>query len=266
MKFLFWNIQNKDLLEEVTELIVEEDCDIFAVAETDDALIEKVVEKLRIEYNAGYYSYSTPGCERIKIIAKFPIANMSLLNQHKYFSLIKVESGENAIIVGFVHLPSKYSHTLDIIRSISELLGNQLILEEDAHSITESILIGDFNTDPFEMPMISFSGISATNGIDCSNRGTVTRTGLKSKLFYNPMWTLYSKYKERPGSHRYIRLGEDVVSWHFLDQVIIRPTLVDDFNFESLRLIFETTNYNYLNINKAPKLSDHLPLTCEINF
>ncbi len=140
------------------------------------------------------------------------------------------------------------------------------LIEEKLHSIVNSMLIGDFNVDPFEMPMISFSGMSATNGLACSRREEVTRAGEKTKLFYNPMWTLYSPYKDRPGSHRYSRLGEDVVSWHFLDQVIIRPTLIDSFKFESLKLINGTENYNYLNRNQTPYLSDHLPLMCEIVF
>ena len=72
--------------------------------------------------------------------------------------------------------------------------------------------------------------------------------------------------KERPGTHRYVRLGEDVVSWHFLDQVIIRPSVVDKFKFESLRLCYGTENYSYLNSNHAPTLSDHLPIMCELEY
>lgn len=254
------------MAEEVAELIIESECDIYAFAEASDNTIEQVIRFLLDKYHIECSSYPTPGCDRIKIIVIGQIDNISLLNQQKYYSLIKVSRENQQLIVGFVHFPSKLHHTLDQLRRASENLRNQIITEEESHAISDSIVIGDFNVDPFEMPMVSFSGMGATNGIACSMRETVISSGEGNRLFYNPMWTLYSMYKDRPGSHRYIRTGEDVVSWHFLDQVLIRPTLVDNFKFESLMLINGTRNFNYINANHTPCLSDHLPLMCEIEY
>lgn len=265
MKFLFWNIQKKQLIKEVVELIGESKCDICAFCEISDNTYDQIIITLK-EAGVECSACPTPGCERIKIIIIGNLNQITLLNQHKYYSLIKIHKENTELIVGFVHFPSKREHTLDELRRAAELLSNQVDTEEQRHFTSNSMLMGDFNVDPFEMPMISFSGISATNGWECSRRTKVTRGGEKTKLFYNPMWTLYSCYQERPGSHKYIRSGDDVVSWHFLDQVIIRPTLIDDFKFESLKLIHGTKSYNYLNRNNAPKLSDHLPLICEIEF
>lgn len=266
MKFLFWNLQNKPLIEEAAELVIESKCDICAFSEISDGTLDNVVKLLFKKYKIECSPYLTPGCDRIKIIIIGRDENISLLNQHKYYSLIKISKNDHNLIAGFVHFPSKLHHSPDELRRASEILRKQLILEENLHAIADSLIMGDFNVDPFEMPMVSFSGMSATNGIDCSRREKVTRGGEDTRLFYNPMWTLYSSYKDRPGGYKYSRLGEDVVSWHFLDQVLIRPTLIDTFMFESLRLINGTENYNYLNTNQAPSLSDHLPLMCEIEY
>ncbi|WP_320153152.1 hypothetical protein [uncultured Tolumonas sp.] len=112
--------------------------------------------------------------------------------------------------------------------------------------------------------MISFYGMGASNGIDCSQRDTITCSGESNRLFYNPMWTLYSSNKDFPGTHKYARTGEDVVSWHFLDQVIIRPSLIEKFSFDSLSIITNTTQYKFTNKNNKPSLSDHLPIKCEL--
>lgn len=264
MKLLFWNTNKRPLVEEIAELISERDCCIYAFAEVSEETIDNVVILLNERYDIACAQYDTPGCERIRLIVRISTTKVSLLNQHKYYSLIKVKISNQFIIVGFVHFPSKYSHSHDEIRRASELLCSNIAIEEERYGIDESIVIGDFNVDPFEMPMISFTGMGATNGIACSKRGVVTRSEERRKLFYNPMWVLYSKNKERPGSFKYSRLGEDVVSWHFLDQVVIRPSLIESFDFESLELIEGSENFNYLNRNMAPALSDHIPLTCQL--
>lgn len=266
MKFLFWNIQKKPLVKEVAELIIESGSNICAFAEMSDETHEEIIIVLKNKYGVEGFLRHTPGCNRIKIIIIGKNNEIELLNQHQYYSLVKTCNRENNLIIAFVHFPSKLYCSLNDLRAISEKLSKQVTLEEDNNSIVDSLLIGDFNVDPFEMPLISFSGLSATNGLVCSKREQVTRLGEKSKLFYNPMWTLYSNYKDRPGSHKYSRLGEDVVSWHFLDQVLIRPALIDSFKFESLKLLEGTENYNYLNKSRAPSLSDHLPLTCELEY
>ncbi|TRW91484.1 hypothetical protein [Candidatus Methylobacter oryzae] len=266
MKFLFWNIQKKSLINEIAELISESNCQIYAFAESSDEIIEETIKLLIKQYNIACYLYPNPGCEKIKIVIMGQVENITLLNQNTHYSLIKISGQHNELIVCFVHFPSKLHHTLNQLRRISELLRNQILDEENSNGISDTLVIGDFNVDPFEMPMISFTGMAATNGISCSQRESIVCDGEENRLFYNPMWTLYSSHKERPGTHKYIRTGEDVVSWHFLDQVIIRPTLIDRFKFESLKLVKKTKNYNYLNINQVPKLSDHLPLMCEIEF
>lgn len=266
MKLLFWNLQNNHVVEEVSELISESRCDICALCEATEGIVDDIVSRMAVNFNMSYEYYPTPGCDRIKIIIKNNDYGYDLLNQNRYFSLIKINRGGESIISGFVHFPSKLHYTLNDLRRISEKLRNQLYVEEVRHTIDGSLLIGDFNVDPFEMPMISFDGMGATNGVDCSRRISVTKTGETAKLFYNPMWTLYSLYKDRPGTHRYLRTGEDIVSWHFLDQVLIRPSLIDRFNFDSLRLVDRTQNYSFVNDNSFPVLSDHLPLVCDLTF
>ncbi|MBF4349238.1 hypothetical protein EAY19_24650, partial [Vibrio anguillarum] len=94
----------------------------------------------------------------------------------------------------------------------------------------------------------------------------VTSVGESKSLFYNPMWSLYSTMKDKPGGHKYSRLEDDVVSWHMLDQVIMRPSMVEYFDFDELKIVDSTLLGTLVNRNGKPSLSDHLPLVCKFNL
>ncbi len=263
---VFWNLKNRALVAEVAELVVEQDCHLVALSEADVECTKMIIEELATKYNAVYRYHETPGCDRIRLIVNERYSDVELLNQHAYFSLIKITGRDKDLIIGLVHLPSKCYHEPDESRVAAETLHRHISEEEERYEMEDSMVIGDFNFDPFEMPMVSFSGMCATNAKDTANRDRITRSWGEKRLFYNPMWALYSAYSERPGSFKYDRFGEDVVGWHFLDQVIIRPSLIEAFKFDALKLIYETSTYKFVNQNGKPTSSDHLPIVCEIEI
>ena len=265
MKLLFWNLQKKELTSEVIELFNEQNPDLIGFAEGDGLDTSLLTQSLRDEYDKDYIRVETPGCEKLIVFKKAP-ACVELMTQHKDYSLLKLSLNGQDYVLCFVHLPSKLHQTDEQQRRACERLYNQVSAEEERHNIEKSIIIGDFNINPFESAMISFSGLAATNGIDCCLRKSVMSDGETKKLFYNPMWTLYKDYKLRPGSHRYIKTGVSVATWHILDQIVMRPDLVDFFNFDSLSFLTKTENYSYISSNGKPSLSDHLPLVCEFNI
>lgn len=265
MKLLFWNLQKKQVDSEILELVVEQEPEFAAFAEGSGIDIENIIGKLKSDFDKDYEHVENPGCDKI-IILKQVCLNISLMNQNKDYSLISLSNNEETYLLGFVHLPSKLHQTEEQQRRACERLYNQIRNEEVTNDISNSIVIGDFNINPFESPMISFSGLAATNGIDCSQRDSIVSDGETKKLFFNPMWTLYSEYKDRPGSHRYIKTGVSVNSWHFLDQVIIRPSLIEQFDFDELKFITSTSNHALVNGSGKPTISDHLPLVCKFNI
>lgn len=266
MKILFWNLKQQNLVKETAELVHEENIDFMAFSEASNAFVEELINILKSDYDQVFYFHETPGCDRIKVVTKLKLNEVMLLNQHKYFSLMLIMGNKRPLIVGMVHLPSKRYHEPDEIRRASEILYISILNEEEIHDVNDSLIFGDFNVDPFEMPMVSFTGMCATNHRDCISREIVTRAGEAKRVFYNPMWSLYSAFGQKPGTHKYDRYGEDVICWHFVDQVIIRPSLIDAFKFNSLKVLNGTTGHKYTNKNGLPNLSDHLPITCEVEL
>ncbi|WP_214660176.1 hypothetical protein, partial [Vibrio anguillarum] len=207
----------------------------------------------------------TPGCDRIKTFRSCEY-EFELSHQGHHFSLLKLNVGDALTICGFVHLPSRRYHSEEQIMAVFRTLYHELSQEEENSRTTRTILVGDFNNNPFDKPMVSFYGMACTNGIDCSKRTHVTSVGESKSLFYNPMWSLYSTMKDKPGGHKYSRLEDDVVSWHMLDQVIMRPSMVEYFDFDELKIVDSTLLGTLVNRNGKPSLSDHLPLVCKFNL
>ena len=266
MKFIFWNINKKPLVDELAELIYESQCDLCVLAESNEEIVEQVILCLNEKYEIECSLFANPGCDRIAFIVIGQL-EISLLESHYYFSLVKIKGNQKSLIAGFLHFPSQlHTNNLELTGRMCEKVNHKIVRAESHYNIKDSLLMGDFNVNPFDLPMISFRSLGATNGQQCSLRGTISSYGDAKELFYNPMWTLYAKYKERPGSYRYPATANHVLTWHFFDQVIIRPSLIENFNFDALSLVMETKNFNYLNKNKFPELSDNLPLVCEIDI
>jgi hypothetical protein len=84
------------------------------------------------------------------------------------------------------------------------------------------------------------------------------------QFFYNPMW---SHFGERgpspPGSYYYRSSSQVAYFWHFFDQVLLRPDLLDSCSDDDVRVITEVGGRSLLDCEGRPDArhgSDHLPL------
>ena len=57
--------------------------------------------------------------------------------------------------------------------------------------------------------------------------------------FYNPMWNLYGDEPRSSAPATYYYRGSDPheLYWHMLDQVLIRPSLLNRFDFSNLEIV-----------------------------
>ncbi len=79
-------------------------------------------------------------------------------------------------------------------------------------------------------------------------------------MFYNPMWNLFGDNDNKPGTFYYKKSAHLMYFWNTLDQVIIRPGLIDSFNSDSLEIISSVGEISLVDENHRPRLSDHLPI------
>ena len=134
---------------------------------------------------------------------------------------------------------------------------------EDKYKTNSSIVVGDFNLNPFEEPMIGALGAHAIPCKKVAKRNKRKISGKDYKMFYNPMWNLFGDNSSPPGTYYYSSSEQVSYFWNIFDQVIIRPDVVEFFDINSLKVVTEVDDIKLLNKNGIPdknNISDHLPI------
>lgn len=261
MTFLYWNTNNISSLNQIIDICKSESPCLFFLSEIDEELLERNKDLLD---EINYTFLPNPGSDRVKIITKNNL-KIELGLQNKYYTIVTLP--ELDISVVSIHLPSQMFQHMDALKRFIRDFRKD-IDESIGSPIDERIIvIGDFNVNPFEKPMIDFDGFSATNSIN--TRVKATHLGNLQTFYYNPTWKLYSnndfpgtKYFKRPSGSSY-----DVIEHHFLDQVVISTKLLNEISSEEIKTIEQTPKYIFK--EKGSNIineSDHLPLSYEIKL
>jgi hypothetical protein len=139
----------------------------------------------------------------------------------------------------------------DIIRTIEKQTGNQ-----------NSMLVGDFNMNPFEDGMVSADGIHGVMDKAIALKLTRVVGGETRPYFYNPMWgRLGDESTGPPGTYYYPGSGQISQFWNTFDQVLLRPSLLDYYSSAALKVVTKIGDRDLLKDGKIDKsISDHLPL------
>ena len=258
MKFVYWNSKKHSNFSVILEILIQESPDVLFLAETEVAVVASNIKSLA---DNDYEHFENPGCDRIIMIKKIAL-KVSLSKQSTYYSAIRDHS-KNVTVIS-VHLPSQMFQHIDGLKSYIRGFRSEIDVEF-GDSLTENILIiGDFNVNPFEKPMIDFDGFAASNSIKL-RKEAVHLTNRKA-LYYNPTWMLYrqnnfpgTKYFRRPSGSAF-----DILEHHFLDQVILSYQMSQKITSENIDVLHKTSSYTLFDITKnSIYLSDHLPLIYE---
>lgn len=155
-------------------------------------------------------------------------------------------------------------------------LRERVELREVEHVTDNSLLIGDFNNDPYSEAMVAGQALNAVMCRDIAERmryRTVGRGRFRKKipLFYNAMWGGLGDQTdtEQPGSFYNGGDVSDSAIWHALDQVLVRPSVIPHLKkgtpkfitkIGSTRLLLPSTNAVDISV------SDHLPVLVSLKI
>ncbi len=270
MNILFWNIGKNNLTAEISRLVENYNPTIFVIAENeiDTTNLLNYINK----YSKGKYKILPKNRRNTTVLIKeelkyelIPTISRQLLSlQYEYKGL--------KYIVCAIHMDSKLTKTADDQSNISRNIIQEINKIEFDLSNYNTIIIGDFNMNPFENGMVypdAFNAVSSKT-IALRNQRIVNDTNKKYKYFYNPMWSYLgdlSKYS--PGTY-YLRENthRNHFVWNMYDQVLIRPELLDRIDENSIEII----NEKVIGIKLSSKMkyetitpSDHLPLFIKFN-
>lgn len=261
MRILFWNTYQNDKINTIlTEIIMENHINIVILAEYN-ADIYSLITELRSN-NIIMEKYITTGCKRIQIIGNITNVKPELQTDHVSMQIINDE-----IILCCIHLSSQIYSNSEGVREIeiSKIIQDIQSLEIKLKT-SNTIVVGDFNSNPFDKALIDARLFHSLPYYDIAKRKVRTIAGQEFQMFYNPMWNFLGDFKQPYGTHYYGGNKTDNIFFHLYDQVIIRPDLRERFVDGSLKIVTETKSRFLLKAKGIPdeNISDHLPIIFEI--
>jgi len=265
--FLFWNINRKPL-EGLLLLLLEEhlpDLVILAECEIPTAILRARLGQQQVRYRI----LEDDPSPRLVFLSRLPKRAIRLVSDEGGIAVRRIlpPVGDELLLVA-VHLGSK----LHLESNEQGLLATRMpqIIDEAEKKLKHSrtIVLGDFNMDPFEMGLTSSETLHAIMDRRIAVGRARTVQGRSRQFFYNPMWNFLGDASTGPpGTYFYSGSAPVTHFWHTFDQVLIRPELLANFRDENVSVLTSAGSASLLDVKGRPdktNASDHLPLLFKI--
>ena len=258
VKVLFWNLGKNDNRKTVCSLIKENNVDIAIFAEYHKTDIDGVCQDLERQYTVrdGF-----GGCEKIRMIARIPIV-VSVSREDTRYILYTIGYAGNQMIIAGIHLPANPGADQEMRKNVIRQIVYDIHELERKEGCKNTIVIGDFNANPFDQELIQKDCFNAVLFKEVIMRNeTITHMGTRYQRFYNPIISYISEDPKSYGSF-YHTGGSYPLYWYCLDQVIMRKSLIEAFvNMEYIKNVSGKSLTTNAGIRRS--ISDHLPLLAE---
>lgn len=279
MNVLFWNInrnvtEGKEKIERyIINCVAENDVDIAVFAEYKDKNGSVInIDCAAIERGLGNMFTWIKGIEpdgAVILLARKSIGKVCKIQQDidSRYSLYVVDTALKKYLLAAVHLEDRQNdpYSEERIETIRRL-RNEITENEEFLNIENTLVIGDFNANPYDRELTSKRALNAVlfKGIIKASEYTNPRSD-RIKRFYNPIIHYLSEDTEMYGSFYFSNANKYWTPyWCCLDQVLVRKSLVDliqDVTY--LKAIAGDSLLKRTNIPQD-KISDHLPLLLKL--
>ena len=265
MKIVFWNINKKSIGPALTLLAEEIRPDILFLAEAQMGPVG-ILNALNSK-KTTYFFNPDPICEKVLMFSKYRDEYVKPATSNLRYTVrtVSVPNYPEFNLMS-LHYQSKRNwktegqaaHTMELNLAIREFENNT--------KSKMTLLIGDFNMNPFELGMVQTTGFHSVMSKDIALKGGRSVDGKEYPYFYNPMWSFYGDHgKGDVNGTLYSQLSEPInYFWNIFDQVLIRPDLIPYVNEEAIEIITQLgESYNLLKKNNLinTSISDHLPIS-----
>ena len=249
---IFWNTKNNITKDYLLSFIEINKPDIFFIAEGNDEIYGIENEKYTII--KGILK------RKPKLICIFNnnSIHISLIQEYKNrFFIYKVIYNKIEFIIGALHFPSKlfFNESAQLCEAI-DYVAQIVKIEKDLDN-DNTIIIGDFNMNPFAIGMISANGFNSVCSKEIALKKIRKIQSINYKYFYNPAWKLYAGLSDEIyGTFYYSNPNHTDFHWNIFDQALLRSKII-----EKNEIDFGIINDNKQNnIRNKGAISDHYPV------
>jgi hypothetical protein len=270
LTFLFWNLNNRPLEDRVRRLVIRHEVDVLILTECTIPPVT-MLRALNTGNEGADYHITDTNCDEVVIYARFSREFTTPMHESGRYTIRAISlPGRDQILLAAAHLPSKLyigddGHTLECVR-----LAEAIRLTERRANHSRTVLVGDFNMNPFEGGITTAMGLHGVMAKEVAKRGARTVQGASYPFFYNPMWGHFGDAtKGPPGTYYYERADHKVFFWNIFDHVLLRPSLLDVFENEHLMVLTSDGSDSLLTESGRPDrlaASDHLPILFRLSL
>ena len=261
-RFLFWNVQGKPLAPLVAAMAAELAVDVVVLAEcaADDPTL---CEALTAASEVVHRPY-TPFAGRLRVYGRLPTGavQLSYADPNGRFGMYRLVGSEHDdVLLAAIHYPSRRNWSPEDQNVAASSVSRILAQQEGQEGHQRTLVVGDFNMNPFDAGMVAAHGFHAVATRRMAACRTRTVDGQRYDLFYNPMWRFFGDDAPGPpGTHWYRPAKPVVFGWNIYDQVLLRPDLMG--GLRDLRIVERVGAAHLYRNGKLIRRagSDHLPL------
>lgn len=260
MNILFWNLNRNNIKDYIKQCLEENKVDIAVFAEHKGVDFVSLEKEMLHSYR---HIEGIGGCDKIAVFAS-EFASVIIKQEQSRYALYTVEYDSKKYVIAGVHLQDRRS--CDSARRI-EVIGrlmNDIKNLEKSSKCSNTIIIGDFNANPYDDELLQMNAFHAVLFKEII-RKSETRT-VDNKIYrrlYNPTINFLSENTHNYGSY-YFSSGSSTPIWHCLDQILVSKALIDNIKFlQYIRTIGKKSLIKNIVPNKD--ISDHLPLYVQID-
>jgi hypothetical protein len=256
LRVLYWNVHKKNDLDIVEDLIESQSPDILILSECTLAVAT------RLSVRIGFTVVNPILDKKPKTILLHNLlkAKVTLKQEYKQrMNIYKVVFPSITVLLAAVHLPSKIR--ADRVNQLSEAIDHvqQILAVETTEACKNTMVVGDFNMNPFDDGMIAGNGFNSVMSEVIARNVTRTVNRKKYEYFFNPVWRTYGSNTENYGTYYLEYPDHSSFHWNIYDQALVRPCLLAEYQFDYNALGDEV----YFN-SGGSGFSDHAPILAQL--
>ena len=267
LRLLFWNLNGQSRADKVAALCKEHDVGVLVLAELDEppdtitTALDQASRRLAWagEGRSRLHCFSLPELQLREVFS----------DESRKLVLFEFQWNLMPFLVGAVHLASPTNMELDDRNSEAKIIADSVRKQEAERSHSRTILIGDFNLNPFDRGVSEASGFHGVMTKDQAIEGSRTVQFRPYPFFYNPMWGhLGDRTPGAAGTIYYRESAQLSYDWNTFDQVLLRPEVLA-LAEEEVAVLHRCGDQSFLDDKGRPDRqvgSDHLPLLVTLRW
>jgi hypothetical protein len=264
--FMFWNTRGNAVGPLIGRACREQGVDVLILAENSLSSRE-LLTSLNDHGEFRFFSFNQVASS-VSFFARLPRESIHPVFDDGRVAIRRIAPPLGPeILVTACHLPSKLHRDTEDQYYRARILRRQITNAEVQVGHRNSLIIGDFNMNPFEAGMIAADGLHAVMDKRLVERSARTIQGESWDYFYNPMWSRLGDESEGP-SGTYYYSASHLLSyyWNTFDQVLLRPSLLPYYDSKRLSILSQIGDTSLLGSSgPIASISDHLPIILRLN-